>query len=108
MVPFLIAACPLIAFLFLRRLRVIRKSFALTLVTTLLTTALSLGTTFLSIVFCANAMAAKMPDDGAKCVTGAVMFLPIGLVLTVITFLIGLVLTVQSFRLQLSDAPLHK
>lgn len=50
-VPFLIAACPVIAILFLMRMKIIPESFALTLTATLLTTALGLGTTFLSIVF---------------------------------------------------------
>lgn len=104
LISLLIAACPVIAILFLMRMKIIRESFALTLTATLLTTALGLGTTVLSIVFCASAMA----DGGPTCVTGAVMFLPIGLLSTAITFSIGLVSTIESFRQRLSDAPLHR
>jgi hypothetical protein len=107
-VPVLIAACPLIAILFLRRARVIRDSSVLAIITTLLTTALGFGTAILSTVFCASTMADMMPNDDSKCLTGPLIFLPMGLLFTGIAFLVGLVLTIQSFRQRLSGAPLHK
>ena len=94
-IPLLITGFPLTLFLFLRQLNRIRQSTELTAVAAAVSTFIGWWTPFGGTMICAGLLASGMPDNRPKCVTGAVLFLPVGYLITGVTLVIGLIVTVQ-------------
>ena len=100
--PLVIAAFPLLAFTGLSRIRLVWESTPLLGLATLgsvLSGCLSSG---LAVLLCARGLSYGMHGDGPKCVTGAVIFFPIGGFFTLLTLLIGLYKTGQKRSVRLS------
>lgn len=95
--PGLVALTPIFALVALTRLRVIRESARWLALATVSSGLLGYYSSWLSVFVCAGALARSMPGDGPKCVTGAALFLPIGLFVTLLTLLTGLVMTIRCF-----------
>ncbi|WP_420147929.1 hypothetical protein [Spirosoma sp.] len=94
-IPLLITSIPLVVFLFLSQLERIKESSGLIFLTTVFSTFIGWWTPFLGMLICSYFLASSMPDDKPKCVTGAVLFLFLGYLITGATLLIGLGTSVQ-------------
>ena len=92
-VPLVVAALPLLIVIRLAKLQQVRGSVWLLAASTVVGTGVGFLTSGLAVLICGNALAYGMPGDGAKCVTGAAIFLPIGILFTILAFLMGLYLT---------------
>jgi hypothetical protein len=95
LLPTLVAAAPLLALLGVTRLRPVRESASLTALTTLGGGLMGCACTAMAIVLCANGLAQGMPANEPKCVTGAAVFLPIGVIFTVLALVTGIYLTIS-------------
>ena len=81
--PTLVAAVPLGAIVWLLRLRPVAQSAGWMAGATVAAGVLGCASTGLAVLVCANSLAAGMPAEGPKCVTGAAAFLFVGLAFTV-------------------------
>jgi hypothetical protein len=80
--PTLVAAAPVGAMGGLLRLRPLTRSAGWMAVATALVGVVGCASTGLAVLLCATSLGEGMPAEEAKCVTGAAVFLPLGLVLT--------------------------
>ena len=80
--PTLVAASPLGALGGLLRLRPVTQSAGWMAVATVVVGVFGCASTGLAVLLCANSLAEGMPAGGPKCVTGAAVFLPLGLAFT--------------------------
>lgn len=94
-IPLIITAVPLVLLAFLTQLKASSQSVWLTGLSAIASTAIGLVTPFVGTFICMGILASNMPDDHPKCVTGAVMFIPVGYFFTGLTLLIGIGLTVN-------------
>lgn len=88
--PLVVAAFPLLAFTGLSRFQLIRESTPLIGLATLASVLSGCLSSGLAVLLCAGGLAYGMQGNGPKCVTGAVIFFPIGGFFTLLTLLIGL------------------
>lgn len=89
-VPLAVTSLPLLVFIRISRLQIIRSStplLGLAILGSLLIGYLSSG---LAVLLCANALSAGMHSSGPSCVTGAIIFFPIGGLFSLATLLLGL------------------
>lgn len=80
--PTLVAAAPLGAIGGLLRLRPVTRSAGWLALATVLVGVVGCVSTGLAVLLCANSLAEGMPAQAPKCVTGAAVFLPLGLAFT--------------------------
>lgn len=92
--PTLVAAAPLGVVGGLLRLRPVKRSAGGMALATLAGGLLGCVSTALSILLCAKGLAAEMPAGAPKCVSGAAVFLPLGLACTCAALCWGLVRTI--------------
>ncbi len=90
LVPLLVASLPLLVLLGISRLRIIRASTPLLGLAILGSLTIGYLSSGLAVLLCANALSDGMHGSGPKCVTGAIIFLPIGGLFTLATLLLGL------------------
>jgi hypothetical protein len=95
LLPTLVAAAPLLALVGITQLRPVKRSASLTALTTLGGGLMGCTCTVLAIVLCANSLAQGMPANEPKCVTGAAVFLPIGVIFTLLALVTGICLTIS-------------
>ena len=91
--PFLVALAPLGIIVGLLRLRQVAQSAGWMAGATVVVGVLGCASTWLAVLVCANSLAAGMPE-GPKCVTGAAIFLFVGLAFTVAAVVYGAVHTI--------------
>jgi hypothetical protein len=90
-----IAASPLLGVVPLLNLPWDKQSAWCTAFATLGVGLLGGGSALLAVFICASGLVRAMPGDGPKCVTGAAVFFPVGVLFTFIAFLIGLRFTLR-------------
>lgn len=96
--PLLITLLPLILIWTLNKITFVKSSFRFTLLTMVVSMAIGFFTPFYAMTICAEGLVQSMPDDQSKCLTGAVIFLPIGILITMIAFAIGCYYCVKTYR----------
>ena len=80
--PTLVAAAPLGAIGGLLRLRPVTRSAGWMALATVVVGVVGCASTGLAVLLCANSLAAGMPANEPKCVTGAAVFFPLGMAFT--------------------------
>lgn len=90
LVPLVVASLPLVVFTGISRLRFIRASTPLLGLATLCSLLIGYLSSGLAVLLCANALSDGMHSSGANCVTGAIIFFPIGGFFSLMTLLLGL------------------
>ena len=97
-VPLLICMVPLLLLIGLVYRRRFRRSVAIVISASFLSVFTGLFTPILATFLAADIMVSWFPDtDEPKCVTGAAIFLPIGLVFTLLTLLLGIYLIIMHY-----------
>ena len=97
LIPFVITLIPLVMVVGLSFVKRIRASFSATVAATSLSVFFGLFTPFLAVIHCAGILASLIPVDQPKCVIGAVTFLPIGGLFTLISLLAGIYLVIVTY-----------
>lgn len=87
--PTFVAAAPLGLIGGLLSLRPVRRSAGWLALATLVTGVLGCASTGLAVLLCANRLAEAMTGGGPKCVTGAAVFLPVGVGSTGVALCLG-------------------
>ena len=98
--PTLVAAAPLGAIGGLLRLRPLTRSVGWLAVATVVVGVLGCASTALAVFLCANSLAQGMSAQEPRCVTGAAVFLPLGLACTCAAVGYGAVRTILRVRAQ--------
>ncbi|WP_373511282.1 hypothetical protein, partial [Persicitalea sp.] len=88
----------------LARLPQVRRSVWLLAASTVVSAGLGFLTTGLAVMICGSTMAYGISGNGAKCVTGAVIFLPIGIFFTILAFGVGLYCTGELVVKQVNES----
>ena len=99
LIPLLITGFPVILIWTLNKVAFIKTSFELTFIATIVSVAIGFATPFYAVMTCAQGLSQSMPDDQPKCVTGAAMFFPIGILVTFWAFIVGIYYCVNAYRL---------
>jgi hypothetical protein len=91
----LLAASPLLGLVAVTRLPSFRKSAWRTAFATLGAGLIGCVSTMAAVFTCASGLAQSMPGEGARSVTGAGIFLPIGALFTCTALLTGVIMTLN-------------
>lgn len=89
-VPLFVTVLPLISVIWLARSRQVRESVWLLCTNAVLNTGLGLITTLLAMMICGGTIAYGTTGNAPECNMGPVLFMPIGIFFTILTFLTGL------------------
>lgn len=99
LVPLVIAGLPLIMIFTLDKIKFINQSFVLTLITLIVAVLTGFATPIYACLVCAKGLMQNQPGNQSNCVTGAAIFFPIGVVLTISAFALGVNNSITSYRL---------
>jgi hypothetical protein len=99
LLPLIISGLPLILILTLNRVKYINKSFVLTLMTIIIAVCIGFITPIYACIACANGLIQNLADNQPKCVTGAAIFLPIGVLMTISAFAMGVNDCITTYKL---------
>ena len=98
LLPLLITGLPLILIWALNKVGFIKGSFELTLIAMVISVAIGFATPLYAVMTCAQGLSQSLPADQPKCLTGAAMFFPSGILMTIMTFILGIYYCVSAYR----------
>ena len=96
--PLLIESLPLVLLFVICNLTSIKKSTPVTIISSVVLTIASAWTTILAMQLSIYGMTLNRPDGKVGCVTGVVLFLFIGGITTILTFIFGILLSYRNYQ----------
>ena len=97
-VPFIVAASPLVILLLTCGRTYFKKSFKLTISISLFSLLLGLITPFCATIVSANGLSYDLPKDRPNCVEGASVFFPLGYIFTIIAIGFAVNYCIKSYK----------
>lgn len=99
LVPLIISGIPLIAILTLSSIKNIKKSFVLTAITTIMAVFIGFATPVYACLVSAKGLLQNQPVNQSSCVTGAAIFFPIGVMITISALALGVNNSISTYKL---------